>query len=92
MHQERNRDHGNNRSDLTQNITALIFRVKKITPGDTVEHCMSVENSVSKPINSPRLLVAINHSIDLRTAVKTEVTQAGDKGVDPGRILRSCLP
>jgi hypothetical protein len=62
MHKERDRYRGNNRSDLTQNIPALVFREKKITPGDTVEHCLRVENSVSTPINSTRLLVAISRN------------------------------
>jgi len=41
-----------------------MFRVKKITPGDIVEHSLSVENSVLKPINSVRLLVPINRNRD----------------------------
>jgi hypothetical protein len=42
-----------------------MFRVKKITPVDTVEHSLIVENSVLTPINSVRLLVAINRNMDI---------------------------
>ena len=41
-----------------------MFRVKKIRPGDTLEHSLSVEIYFFKPINSVRLLVAINRNRD----------------------------
>jgi CheY-like chemotaxis protein len=67
----------------TRDIPVLMFSAKKITPGEAEEHCLSIEDFVSKPVNPAQLLDAINRIFERRRAVKTEAMQAKDKGVDP---------
>ena len=67
----------------TADIPVLMFSAKKITAEEAQEHCLSIEDFVSKPVNPAQLLDAINRIFERRTAVKSESTQAKDKGVDP---------
>jgi two-component system, OmpR family, response regulator len=67
----------------TRDIPVLMFSAKKITPEEAQEHCLSIEDFVSKPVNPAQLLDAINRIFERRKAVKTEAEQAKDKGVDP---------
>ncbi len=67
----------------TADIPVLMFSAKKITPEEAQEHCLSIEDFVSKPVNPAQLLDAINRIFERRTAVKSESIQAKDKGVDP---------
>jgi two-component system, OmpR family, response regulator len=67
----------------TRDIPVLMFSAKKITPEEAQEHCLSIEDFVSKPVNPAQLLDAINRIFERRKAVKTEALQAKDKGVDP---------
>jgi CheY-like chemotaxis protein len=67
----------------TRDIPVLMFSAKKITPEEAEEHCLSIEDFVSKPVNPAQLLDAINRIFERRKAVKTEAMQAKDKGVDP---------
>jgi two-component system OmpR family response regulator len=68
---------------LTRDIPVLMFSAKKITPEEAEEHCLSIEDFVSKPVNPAQLLDAINRIFERRSAVKTEAMLAKDKGVDP---------
>lgn len=67
----------------TADIPVLMFSAKKITAEEAQEHCLSIEDFVSKPVNPAQLLDAINRIFERRTAVKSESIQAKDKGVDP---------
>jgi two-component system, OmpR family, response regulator len=67
----------------TRDIPVLMFSAKKITPEEAEEHCLSIEDFVSKPVNPAQLLDAINRIFERRKAVKTEAMLAKDKGVDP---------
>ena len=67
----------------TGDIPVLMFSAKKITPEEAQEHCLSIEDFVSKPVNPAQLLDAINRIFERRKAVKTESMEAKDKGVDP---------
>jgi two-component system, OmpR family, response regulator len=67
----------------TAGIPVLMFSAKKITPEEAQEHCLSIEDFVSKPVNPAQLLDAINRIFERRKAVKTEAMQAKDMGVDP---------
>ena len=67
----------------TRDIPVLMFSAKKITPEEAEEHCLSIEDFVSKPVNPAQLLDAINRIFERRSAVRTEAMQAKDKGVDP---------
>jgi CheY-like chemotaxis protein len=69
---------------VTRDITVLMFSVMKITPEGAEEHCLSIEDFVSKPVNPAQLLDVINRIFfERRKAVKTEAMQAKNKGVDP---------
>jgi two-component system, OmpR family, response regulator len=70
----------------TRDLPVLMFSAKKITPEEAQEHSLSIEDFVSKPVNPAQLLDAINRIFERRKAVKTEVLQAKDKGVDPSLI------
>jgi two-component system, OmpR family, response regulator len=70
----------------TGDIPVLMFSAKKITPEEAQEHCLSIEDFVSKPVNPAQLLDAINRIFERRKAVKTESMQAKDKGVDSSLI------
>ena len=70
----------------TGDIPVLMFSAKKITPEEAQEHCLSIEDFVSKPVNPAQLLDAINRIFERRKAVKTEAMQAKDNGVDPALI------
>jgi two-component system, OmpR family, response regulator len=71
---------------VTREIPVLMFSAKKITPEEAEEHCLSIEDFVSKPVNPAQLLDAINRIFERRSAVRTEALQAQDKGVDPAII------
>lgn len=71
---------------VTREIPVLMFSAKKITPEEAEEHCLSIEDFVSKPVNPAQLLDAINRIFERRSAVRTEALQAKDKGVDPAII------
>ncbi|MFA5269029.1 MAG: response regulator [Methanoregula sp.] len=80
----------------TRDLPVLMFSAKKITPEEAEEHCLSIEDFVSKPVNPAQLLDAINRIFERRKAVKTEAIQAKDAGVDPSLIeeyaaLRKCI-
>jgi two-component system, OmpR family, response regulator len=67
----------------TTDIPVLMFSAKKITPGEAQEHCLNIEDFISKPVNPSILLDAINRIFERRRAVKTETMQAEEKGIDP---------
>jgi len=67
-------------------IPVLMFSAKKITAEEAAEHCLSIEDFVSKPVNPAQLLEAINRIFERRRAVKTESMQAEKKGIDPAII------
>jgi CheY-like chemotaxis protein len=70
----------------TADLPVLMFSAKKITPEEAEEHCLSIEDFVSKPVNPAQLLDAINRIFERRKSVKIESLQAKDKGVDPSLI------
>jgi two-component system, OmpR family, response regulator len=70
----------------TVDIPVLMFSAKKITPEEAQEHCLSIEDFVSKPVNPAQLLEAINQIFERRKTLKTESLLAKDKGVDPALI------
>lgn len=70
----------------TRDLPVLMFSAKKITPEEAEEHCLSIEDFVSKPVNPAQLLDAINRIFERRKAVKTEALLAKDAGVDPSLI------
>jgi DNA-binding response OmpR family regulator len=77
-------------------LPVLMFSAKKITPEEAEEHCMNIEDFVSKPVNPAHLLEAINRVFERRSAVKSETQQAKEKGIDPSLIeeyasLRKCI-
>ena len=71
---------------LSRDIPVLMFSAKKITLEEAQEHCLSIEDFVSKPVNPAQLLDAINRIFERRKAVKTEALLAKDAGVDPSLI------
>jgi CheY-like chemotaxis protein len=67
-------------------IPVLMFSAKKITLEEAQEHSLSIEDFVSKPVNPAQLLDAIRHIFERRSAVRNEVIQATNAGLDPGLI------
>lgn len=77
-------------------LPILMFSAKKITPEEAQEHCMNIEDFVSKPVNPGLLLEAINRVFERRAEVKTETMQARERGIDPALVeeyasLRKCI-
>jgi two-component system OmpR family response regulator len=70
----------------TRDLPVLMFSAKKITPEEAEEHCLNIEDFVSKPVNPAQLLDAINRIFERRRAVKNEAMQAKDAGVDSSII------
>jgi CheY-like chemotaxis protein len=71
---------------LSCDIPVLMFSAKKITLEEAQEHCLSIEDFVSKPVNPAQLLDAIHRIFERRCAVKNEAMQAANAGVDPTLI------
>jgi DNA-binding NtrC family response regulator len=63
-----------------------MFSAKKITPEEAQQHCLNIEDFISKPVNPAQLLDAIGRVFERRTAVKEEAMRAKDKGVESGLI------
>jgi two-component system, OmpR family, response regulator len=70
----------------TKDIPVLMFSAKKITPEEAEQHCLSIEDFVSKPVNPAQLMEAIQRVFTRRTSVKMEALVAKDAGFDPALI------
>jgi two-component system, OmpR family, response regulator len=70
----------------TRDLPVLMFSAKKITPEEAQQHCLNIEDFVSKPVNPSQLLEAIKRVFTRRTDVKMEALVAKDAGLDPGLI------
>jgi two-component system, OmpR family, response regulator len=70
----------------TKDIPVLMFSAKKITPEEAEQHCLSIEDFVSKPVNPAQLMEAIQRVFTRRTSVKMETIIAKDAGFDPALI------
>lgn len=71
---------------VTRDLPVLMFSAKKITPEEAQEHCLNIEDFVSKPVNPAQLLDAIKRIFERRNDVKMEAIAAQDAGVDAGLI------
>ena len=65
----------------TKDIPVLMFSAKKITPEEAEQHCLNIEDFVSKPVNPAQLLEAIQRIFTRRSSVKMEI--AGGKRCRP---------
>jgi len=77
-------------------IPILMFSAKKITAEEAAEHCLGIEDFVSKPVNPAQLLEAINRVFERRHEVQAELIRAKERGVDPALMeeyaaLRKCI-
>ena len=70
----------------TMDIPVLMFSAKKITPEEAEQHCLNIEDFVSKPVNPAQLLEAIQRVFTRRSNVKIEALVAKDAGFDPATI------
>ncbi|MGB7787774.1 response regulator [Methanoregula sp.] len=70
----------------TRDIPVLMFSAKKITPEEAEQHCLNIEDFVSKPVNPAQLLEAIQRVFTRRSNVKIEALVAKDAGFDPATI------
>src|SRR5271157_4877832 len=70
----------------TKDLPVLMFSAKKITPEEAEQHCLNIEDFVSKPVNPAQLLEAIQRIFTRRTDVKMEALVAKDAGMDAGII------
>ncbi len=70
----------------TQDLPVLMFSAKKITPEEAEQHCLNIEDFVSKPVNPSQLLDAIRRVFERRADVKMETLVAKDAGLDTGLI------
>jgi CheY-like chemotaxis protein len=71
---------------VTKDLPVLMFSAKKISPEEASEHCLNIEDFVSKPVNPSQLLEAIKSIFERQKAVKIAATAAKDAGFDPGLI------
>jgi len=67
----------------TKDIPVLMFSAKKITPDEAEEHCLSIDDFVSKPVNPDQLLESIERIFERRMDVAMEAIVAKDAGLDP---------
>ncbi|MDD1685451.1 response regulator [Methanoregula sp.] len=70
----------------TKDLPVLMFSAKKITPEEAQQHCLNIEDFVSKPVNPTQLLEAIKQIFARRRDVKAESQVAKDAGVDSALI------
>ncbi|WP_321506739.1 response regulator [uncultured Methanoregula sp.] len=70
----------------TKGLPVLMFSAKKITPEEAQEHCLNIEDFVSKPVNPSQLLDAIKRIFERRKDVKAEAGVAKESGMDAGLI------
>jgi two-component system OmpR family response regulator len=70
----------------TRDLPVLMFSAKKITAEEAQEHCLNIEDFVSKPVNPAQLLDAIRRIFERRNDLKMEAMAAKDAGVDAGLI------
>jgi two-component system, OmpR family, response regulator len=68
----------------TKNLPVLMFSAKKITPEEAQQHCLNIEDFVSKPVNPSQLLDAIKRVFTRRADVNTELMVAKEAGLDAG--------
>jgi len=66
----------------TKDLPVLMFSAKKITPEEAQEHCLNIEDFVSKPVNPSQLLDSIKRIFERRKDVKAEAGAAKDSGLD----------
>jgi two-component system, OmpR family, response regulator len=71
---------------LLKNLPVLMFSAKKISPEEAQEHCLNIEDFVSKPVNPAQLLDAIKRVFERRKDVNMEAIVARDAGMDPALI------
>jgi two-component system, OmpR family, response regulator len=69
-----------------KNLPVLMFSAKKISPEEAQEHCLNIEDFVSKPVNPAQLLDAIKRVFERRRDVCMEAIVARDAGMDPALI------
>jgi two-component system, OmpR family, response regulator len=70
----------------TRDLPVLMFSAKKITPEEAQQHCLNIEDFISKPVNPSQLLVSIKRVFERRADVKMEALVAKDAGLDAGLI------
>jgi CheY-like chemotaxis protein len=70
----------------TRDIPVLMFSAKKISPAEAQEHCLNIEDFVSKPVNPAQLLDSIKRVFERRNRVKLEAGIAKDAGLDSAII------
>jgi CheY-like chemotaxis protein len=70
----------------TKDLPVLMFSAKKITAEEAQEHCLNIEDFVSKPVNPAQLLDAIKRIFERRNDLKMEAVAAKDAGVDADLI------
>ena len=70
----------------TRDLPVLMFSAKKITPEEAEQHCLNIEDFVSKPVNPAQLLEAIKRVFERRSSVKVEAMVAKNAGLESGVI------
>ena len=70
----------------TKDLPVLMFSAKKITPEEAQEHCLNIEDFVSKPVNPSQLLDSIKRIFERRKDVRAEAGAAKDSGMDASLI------
>ncbi len=66
----------------TMDIPVLMFSAKKITAEEAKDHCLNIDDFVSKPVNPVQLLESIRKIFQRRCDVKMESVIAQDAGLD----------
>lgn len=66
----------------TRDIPVLMFSAKKITAEEAQNHCLNIEDFVSKPVNPTQLMESIQQVFRRRSDVKLESVVAKNAGFD----------
>lgn len=74
----------------TKDIPVLMFSAKKITPAEAQEHCVNIDDFVSKPVSPTQLLDSIQRIFSRRHDIQEVALAAQNKGLDPAVIDEYC--
>jgi len=74
----------------TKDIPVLMFSAKKITPAEAQEHCVNIDDFVSKPVSPTQLLDSIQRIFSRRHDIQEAALAAQNKGLDPAVIDEYC--
>ena len=79
----------------TKEIPVMMLTAKQLTPGEAQEYGIYIEDYILKPITHRELYEAIEHVLNRKTMIKTDMERATSVGVESeliheyGRLVKS---